>query len=273
MESASFLKVKTGMATGIGYNWRLANDVQDLDELSVEDVEIKYLYSQEKQEHEKLFFQVSVVTCYCLSRIIKNCYEMNCIIVQQPNLVEEVLSRLKEVRRFMRKIFETNLHIQLKLDPEFFFYVLRIFVAGYQHVLFEGINQRVSSSGGAGGYDPSFQTFERAFSISFEGELGDIQQKLRNGMPEPNRRLIDFMAENSMIREYCEINEELQIAYNETIESYVKYLELHGTFIKNFIIHFMPVNAVRSSFGATGATMIKIVDRYRFVREQEIMKE
>jgi hypothetical protein len=58
----------------------------------------------------------------------------------------------------------------------------------------------------------------------------------------------------------------LQDAYNDTIEAYVKYLELHGTFIKNFLIHLMPVNASRSSFGATGATMIKIVDRYRFVR-------
>lgn len=47
----------------------------------------------------------------------------------------------------------------MKLDKQFFFYVLRIFVAGYQQILFEGINQRVSSSGGAGGYDPSFQSF------------------------------------------------------------------------------------------------------------------
>lgn len=78
--------------------------------------------------------------------------------------------------------------------------MLRIFVAGYQNVFFEGINQKVSSSGGAGGYDPSFQTFERAFGINFEGELGNIQEKLRNGMPEPNRNLVDFMAANSLIR-------------------------------------------------------------------------
>jgi hypothetical protein len=47
--------------------------------------------------------------------------------------------------------------------------VLRIFVAGYQHIYFEGISQKISSSGGAGGYDPSFQAFERAFGIEFEG--------------------------------------------------------------------------------------------------------
>ena len=40
-------------------------------------------------------------------------------------------------------------------------------MGGFQHIKFEGIEQRISSSGGAGGYDPSFQTFERAFGITF----------------------------------------------------------------------------------------------------------
>lgn len=53
------------------------------------------------------------------------------------------------------------------MDKHFFFYVLRIFVAGYQNIFFEGIEQRVSSSGGAGGYDPSFQSFERSFGLFF----------------------------------------------------------------------------------------------------------
>lgn len=87
-------------------------------------------------------------------------------------------------------------------------------------------------------------------------------------MPEKHRNLIDFFADHSLIRDYCECTKELQDAYNDTIEAYVKYLELHGTFIKNFLIHLMPINTTRSSFGGTGATMIKIVDRYRFVREQ-----
>lgn len=90
-------------------------------------------------------------------------------------------------------------------------------MAGYQHIYFEGLNERVSSSGGAGGYDPSFQSFERAFGIYFEDELGDIQKKLRNGMPEPHRKLIDFFAEHSLIRDYCECSRELQDAYNSTL--------------------------------------------------------
>lgn len=42
-------------------------------------------------------------------------------------------------------------------------------MAGFQNVTFEGIKQKISSSGGAGGYDPSFQVFERAFGIKFDG--------------------------------------------------------------------------------------------------------
>lgn len=78
-------------------------------------------------------------------------------------------------------------------------------------------------------------------------------------MSDPNKQLIDHFAQNSLIREYCECSIELQNIYNETLEAYVKYLELHGTFIKNFIIHMMTINQKRSSFGATGATSIKIV--------------
>ena len=63
------------------------------------------------------------------------------------------------INKYLKKIHEHNMNIQLKLDPEFFYHVLRIFVAGFQFVNFEGIEQKISSSGGAGGYDPSFQTF------------------------------------------------------------------------------------------------------------------
>ena len=89
-------------------------------------------------------------------------------------------------------------------------------------------------------------------------------------MPHPHRGLVDFMAENSLIREYCECSPELQIMYNDTLSAYIRYLELHGTFIKNFIIRFMPINTPKSTFGGTGATMIKIIDRYLFVKEQEL---
>ena len=85
VQSASFLKVKTGMATGIGYNWYFIEKPENLDKLTIDNIGIKYFYST-KHEHEALFFKVSVATSYFLSRIIKNCYEMNMIITQQPNL-------------------------------------------------------------------------------------------------------------------------------------------------------------------------------------------
>lgn len=103
-ESASFLRIKTGMATGIGFNWYFKSQPKDLDEMTINDIEIKYFYSSQKQ-YESLFFQVSVVTSYFLGRIIKNCYEINCIITQQPNLVEEVLSRMNKIKFYLKRIF------------------------------------------------------------------------------------------------------------------------------------------------------------------------
>lgn len=110
-----------------------------------------------------------------MGRIIKNCYELNCIITQQPNLIDEALARMKNIRYYLKRIWDVNMEIQRKMSKEFFFFTLRVFVAGYQELLFEGIDQRVSSSGGAGGYDPSFQSFERAFGVYFQDEIGNIQ--------------------------------------------------------------------------------------------------
>ena len=103
------------MATGIGYNWYFINKPEDLDKITIDNIGIKYFYST-KQEHEGLFFKVSVATSYFLSRIIKNCYELNMIITQQPNLTELVFERLKNIKYFLKKIFEENMQIQLKLD-------------------------------------------------------------------------------------------------------------------------------------------------------------
>lgn len=176
-----------------------------MEDLTTEHIRIRFHYSNQP-EFEDLFFKVSVVTSYYLSRIIKSCYELNCIITQQPNLTDEVYERMRSIRFYLKKIFDENMRIQVGMDKNFFFNVLRIFVAGYQFIYFEGVEQRISSSGGAGGYDPSFQSFERAFGIFFEDELGNIQQKLRNGMPESHRRLVDFFASNSLIREYCSLS-------------------------------------------------------------------
>lgn len=104
-ESAGFLRVKTGMATGICYNWQFNRQLNDLDLMTIDDIDIRYFYSTQK-EFEELFFKVSVVTSYLLGRIIKNCYELNCIITQQPNLTDEALLRLNKIKFYLKRIFE-----------------------------------------------------------------------------------------------------------------------------------------------------------------------
>lgn len=48
-QSAGFLRIKTGMATGICYNWRFIKKPEDLDKMTINDIEIKYFYSKQKQ--------------------------------------------------------------------------------------------------------------------------------------------------------------------------------------------------------------------------------
>jgi len=51
-----------------------------------------------------------------------------------------------------------------KLSGDVFYNKIRPLLAGFQNVLFKGVYEdsievKVSSTGGTGGYDPSFQTF------------------------------------------------------------------------------------------------------------------
>lgn len=71
--------------------------------MTIEDIGFKAYYSKQP-EHEGLFFAVSVTTSYCLNQIIKNCYEINCIIAEQPNLEEEVKKRMQKIRFYLGKI-------------------------------------------------------------------------------------------------------------------------------------------------------------------------
>lgn len=57
------------------------------------------------------------------------------------------------------------MNVMLKnLSGDIFYKKLRPLLAGFERVTFKGVEEdsnevRVSSSGGTGGYDPSFQTF------------------------------------------------------------------------------------------------------------------
>ena len=84
-----------------------------------------------------------------------------------------------------------------KLDPNYFYYGLRPYLDGYKEVIYEGVedgmDKRITTLGGTAGYDPSYQIFERAFGITFTGDLEDVQTKLRVGMPARTRDLITEM--------------------------------------------------------------------------------
>lgn len=83
---------------------------------------------------------------------------------------------LNEVRGFIRKIVESNCYLLNNISPELFNNdKFRQSFSGFKNLKFEGVEERLSTSGGAGGYDPSFQLFERMMEIEYEGSLKTSQ--------------------------------------------------------------------------------------------------
>lgn len=86
---------------------------------------------------------------------------------------------------------------------------LRKYLFGWKEIQIEGMEQRISSDGGAGGFDPCYQIFERAMGINFSGALSNAQGVFRNGFPKSVNRLIADMEKISLIRDFCELNPEV----------------------------------------------------------------
>lgn len=83
---------------------------------------------------------------------------------------------LNEVRGFIRKIVESNCYLLNNISPELFDNEkFRKSFCGFKDIKFEGIEERLSTTGAAGGYDPNFQLFERMMEIEYEGTLKTCQ--------------------------------------------------------------------------------------------------
>lgn len=131
----------------------------------------------------------------------------------------------------------------------------------------------ISSAGGTGGCDPSFQIFEKGVGICFEGFYKNIQEDLKTGMSTDHKRLISYFESNSQIREYCRKNQELTSSYNQILNEYASFLRIHSEFIKKFILAnmFSPNEDDKDKKKAkgTGGTFItNMIERYKEVERQ-----
>ena len=86
---------------------------------------------------------------------------------------------MDEITFNLKIMFERN-------SPDFFFKVIRCYLQGYLNkdifpngLLFDGIEISFACEGGSGGNSPSFQIYERALGIQFDGELEEVQRAMR----------------------------------------------------------------------------------------------
>ena len=89
-------------------------------------------------------------------------------------------------------------------------------------------------------------------------------------MPKKTTELIDYMLENSKIREYCEINQKLSLAFNEVILAYAKLLNGHSALIEKFIMAFTGHLKKSEVKGVSGTQVSKIIHRHKVVESQVI---
>jgi hypothetical protein len=82
-----------------------------------------------------------------------------------------VVERLMKMKGYWNRILQSNKRILTELDKDFFWEELRPMFVGFSDLIFEGVengqNKVLSSTGGTGGHDPSFQIFERGMGLVY----------------------------------------------------------------------------------------------------------
>lgn len=102
------------------------------------------------------------------------------------------------------------------MDAEKFYYKLRPSLFGYNELKFEGYQERITSPGGNAGNDPHFQLFDAMMGITFEDEKlkFNIEYLRSTKFAQKTKEGIIDIHKNSLLREYCKLDEDLKRTYN-----------------------------------------------------------
>lgn len=115
-----------------------------------------------------MFFGGSIVGSYYFFKNIKILYELDQNIDNQPfETYDRNIALLQQINKNIKKIMESNFYILNNVDNRFMTEFLIKFVHGFKNLKFEGVEEKLTSFGGAGGFDPVYQIFEKAMGIVY----------------------------------------------------------------------------------------------------------
>ena len=260
-EVSNFLGVKYGICSIFNSMWELVDESVPLEErecLSIQDIRLRWHFTIEYQD--RLFLGTSVIGTFYLFKSFKQMYEIAQLVQYSPELQELAASKMEKIRNYLKLMNEAALEIIKDLNVDHFYCYLRPFILGFNNVFFEGVNQRLSSPGGSGGFDPLFQVFEGTMGVSHSEDIKRVENSYQSGIIASHHELIKRVREScefQQIREYFSLNEYLRQAYNSVLKEYVHFHQIHSELISKFILKVQ-----KSSSGSSGVAIKTVLSRH-----------
>jgi hypothetical protein len=298
--SAEYIKVVpavTHLAVNI-CNWKKIDESKPGYELDNLDVDYTTLsHDPEAEASEKWFYNVH------------NCFELNCgaSLGTVRNILKLInqcdLSTLEKDARLIENMNDLSSTITIGkdiiarmkegCDKDAFFFKLRNFLSGSSKIegglqLFNGSEYvTISYQGGSAAQSTLIQLWDLVIEVQHEHHAKEFLINMRNYMPLEHREVIEKYENNGSrpvgptLSQYVGTcgNRDVQIAYNQCVDSLKKFRQVHYGLVHYYIVSFVselkvmhaqvintdagtggtdPVNFNRNTIAATGRATIPV---------------
>lgn len=160
------------------------------------------------------------------------------ILAVQKDDENEVSYALGKIKKVLLEITQNLKDIRTYCNPYIFYHRVRPFLASFENVKYNGVENPVRSyHGGSAAQSSLMQMFDAAFGIRHENPF---LKEMRNYMPPLHADFLKFLEFKSKLKTYCNTRVSLQSDFEECIDLLLTFRNEHLKIVAEYIIAQQP---------------------------------
>jgi indoleamine 2,3-dioxygenase len=188
-------------------------------------------------------------------------YIVDAILGVEKDDEQEISYALGKIKKVLIDIIQNLKDIRKHCDPYVFYHRVRPFLASFENVKYNGVEENSIRSyhGGSAAQSSLIQMFDAAFGIQHHHPF---LQEMRNYMPPLHADFLKFLGFKSKLKSYCNARTSLQNDLEECIELLLIFRNEHLKIAAEYIIAQQP-KSQKESKGTGGTNPIIFLKKIR----------
>ncbi len=215
-------------ASAVLQNWKIINPKLPF---TIDNINTRIKFQENIDE--AWFFLITVIMEKTGGVGIKNCVDALLAVEQDDEA--KVLFSLENVAKNIKDLIQELKKIKINCNPYNFYHNVRPFLASFENIEYQGVENNVVNSfhGGSAAQSSLIQTFDAALGIQHDNYF---LEEMRNYMPSHHRDFLRFLDFKSNIKSYCFSHKNLISIYNECVSLLKEFRNEHLKIVAEYII-------------------------------------